>query len=88
MAFFKEVDMQRFFDYRIYVALASLSITLGMSLVALGNHMKAIKLEDELVRVYSDKFTLEKDLHESSRKNAISEEMIFQLQSAIAGSKK
>lgn len=80
--------MQRLFDYRIYTALASFLITVGMSLTALGNHMKAIRLEDELVRVYSDKFTLERDLHESSQRNATSEEIIFQLKSIIAGSKK
>lgn len=61
--------MQNFFDYRIYTTLLSFIVAIGMSLTALSNHMKILKLEDELLAVYSDKFMLETELLEISRIN-------------------
>jgi hypothetical protein len=80
--------MQRLFDYRIYTALGSFIITLGMSVTALNNHVKSLDLESQLVTVYSDKFMLEIELLESIRKNEASDSTILQLQSIIANSKK
>lgn len=80
--------MQRLFDYRIYTALGSFIITLGMSVTALSNHVKSLDLESQLVTVYSDKFMLEIELLESIRKNEASDSTILQLQSIIANSKK
>lgn len=80
--------MQNLFDYRIYTALFSFIATIGMSFVAISNHMKSVGLEEELVRVYSDKFMLERDLLESNRQNETSNEIILQLQSIIQNSKK